>query len=143
MKTSYHSDDLSPIIQAYLNDIHLTKIELVQGKGHKKTQLQRNYEEIKDYRDKLKEYETHLRICGERNSYSKTDHDATFMHTKEDYYMKTGIFKPAYNIQLGVSDEYILYAKVYPNPGDTSTFSRNLFKRYPFNENRIGSRKRS
>lgn len=92
-------------------------MEFVQGKGHKKSQLQRNYEEIKEYRDKLKEYEAHLRICGERNSYSKTDHDATFMHSKEDYYMKTGIFIPAYNVQLGVSDEYILYAKVYPNPG--------------------------
>ena len=121
-KTSYHFDDLTPLVEAYLKDIHLTKMEFVQGKGHKKSQLQRYYEEIKEYRDKLKEYEAHLRICGERNSYSKTDHDATFMHSKEDYYMKTGIFKPAYNVQLGVSDEYILYAKVYPNPGDTLTF---------------------
>lgn len=121
-KTSYHSDDLKPFVEAYLNDIHLTKMEFVQGKGHKKSQLQRNYEEIKEYRDKLKEYEAHLRICGERNSYSKTDHDATFMHTKEDYYMRTGIFKAAYNVQLGVSVEYILYAKVYPNPTDTLTF---------------------
>lgn len=42
--------------------------------------------------------------------------------SKEDYYMRTGIFKPGYNVQLGVSDEYILMAKTYPNPTDTLTF---------------------
>lgn len=136
-KTSYHSDDLKPIVDVYLKDIHLTKMEFVQGKGHKKPQLQRKYEEIKEYRDKLMEYETHISICGNRNSYAKTDHDATFMHTKEDYYMRTGIFKAAYNVQLGVSDEYILYAKVYPNPTDTLTFIpflesyRNAYGSYP------------
>ena len=121
-KKSYHSDDLKSLVEAYLNDIHLTKLVLVQGKGHGKPQLQRNYEEIKGYYEKLVEYENHIRICGNRNSYSKIDQDATFMHMKEDYYSRTGIFKPGYNVQLGVSDEYILYAKVYPNPTDTLTF---------------------
>lgn len=47
---------------------------------------------------KLQEYEEELAILGERNSYSKTDTDATFMRMKEDY-MKNGQLKAAYNVQ--------------------------------------------
>lgn len=39
-----------------------------------------------------------------------------------DYYIQTGVFKPGYNLQLGVSDEYIVHLGVYPNPGDVKTF---------------------
>ncbi len=58
------------------------------------------------------------------------------MHGKEDYYSKTGIFKPYYNLQIGVSDEYILHLGVYPNPTDTKTFIPFLetyFERYKSN----------
>ena len=68
------------------------------------------------------QYAERIEKCGERNSYSKTDEDATFMHGKEDYYMKTGIFKAYYNIQIGVSDEYIRYIDVFQNPADIPTF---------------------
>ena len=34
---------------------------------------------------------------GQRNSYSKTDKDATFMRMKEDH-MRNGQLKPAYNV---------------------------------------------
>ncbi len=44
---------------------------------------------------------------GERNSYSKTDRDATFMRMKEDH-MRNGQLKPAYNVQLAVHSEYIM-----------------------------------
>jgi hypothetical protein len=45
------------------------------------------------------EYDNHLEIMGERNSYSKTDKDATFMRMKEDA-MKNGQTKPMYNLQI-------------------------------------------
>ncbi len=45
----------------------------------KKKQLK----ELDKKRNKLHEYDQHLEIMGERNSYSKTDSDATFMHMKE------------------------------------------------------------
>lgn len=121
-QNTYHPEDVFPHYMHLLSQIHQSKIEFVKGKGQHKTPLQRDYETLKGYYDKLSEYNTHLTICGERNSYSKTDPDATFMHMKEDYYMRTGIFKPGYNIQLGVSDEYILMAKSFPNPNDTLTF---------------------
>ena len=38
-------------------------------------------------------------ILGERNSYSKTDPEATFMMMKEDH-MKNGQLKPGYNVQI-------------------------------------------
>ncbi len=61
-----------------------------------------------------------LRICGGRNSYSKTDHDATFMRMKEDA-MGNGQLKPAYKLQHGVDSEYITWLTTGPQPTDTTT----------------------
>ena len=135
LKDSYHIRDLDLICTVLENEVDRLGIEFVYGSGKRKTYYQRYYEYFHSYRDKLNEYEKHLNICGERNSYSKTDHDATFMHGKEDYYSKTGIFKPYYNIQIGVSDEYILHYGVYPNPTDTKTwipFFNSFYFRYGF-----------
>src|SRR5699024_11437195 len=57
---------------------------------------------------------------GDRNSYSKTDHDATFMRMKDDY-MRNGQLKPAYNVQLATEGQYALAYDIYPNPTDTRT----------------------
>ena len=59
-------------------------------------------------------------ICGKRNSYSKTDPDATFMRMKEDA-MLNGQLKPAYNLQLGVDSGYISWLMLSPRPTDTNT----------------------
>src|SRR5699024_6673790 len=62
------------------------QIKFVHGQGRRKHQLQRDYEQLKDWKTKLETYEKHIEIMGEnRNSYSKTDHDATFMRMKEDH----------------------------------------------------------
>jgi len=52
---------------------------------------------FKDFLARKQKYENDLKIFGERNSYSKTDHDATFMRMKDDY-MKNGQLKPGYNV---------------------------------------------
>ena len=70
--------------------------------------------------EKLKEYDTHLEIMGERNSYSKTDHDATFMRMKEDA-MNNGQTKPGYNLQIGTENQFITDFMLFPNPSDTRT----------------------
>ena len=62
----------------------------------------------------------HLKICDSRNSYSKTDKDATFMRMKEDY-MKNGQLKRAYNLQINVNSEYIVNLDLFPNPTDVRT----------------------
>lgn len=81
----------------------------VHGIGKRKSPLQKSIEVLEEYLAKLKEYNQKIHICGERNSYSKTDHDATFMRMKEDA-MGNGQLKPAYNLQHGVDSEYITMA---------------------------------
>lgn len=61
-----------------------------------------------------------MKIFGDRNSYSKTDHDATFMRMKDDY-MMNGQLKPAYNVQLATEGQFALAYDVFPNPTDTRT----------------------
>lgn len=95
-------------------------IEFVYGKGKRKTQLQRHIEQLEEYLERLKDYTDKLHICGNRNSYSKTDKDATFMRMKEDH-MGNGQLKPAYNLQHGVDSEYIVWLTIGPQPTDTTT----------------------
>ena len=82
--------------------------------------LQKSIEILETYISKLKEYSKKLYVCGERNSYSKTDPDATFMRMKEDA-MLNGQLKPAYNLQHGVDSEYITWLDISPRPTDSRT----------------------
>ena len=77
-------------------------------------------ETLDSYINRLKDYTKKLHICGDRNSFSKTDYEATFMRMKGDA-MKNGQLKPAYNLQYGVEAAFIVWAGVYPNPTDTRT----------------------
>ena len=95
-------------------------VVFVHGIGKRKTPLQKSMETLEGYWSKLKEYNQKIHICGERNSYSKTDHDATFMRMKEDA-MGNGQLKPAYNLQHGVDSEYITWLTIGPQPTDTTT----------------------
>ena len=97
-----------------------TNLVFASGKGKHKTQLQRDIEVLKEYIDKKAEYYSHLGKFGNRNSFSKTDNDATFMHMKEDH-MKNGQLKPGYNIQIGVESEYIVGVGSFSNRNDVGT----------------------
>ena len=96
------------------------KLTFVSGKGKHKTQLQRDIELLTSFQERKKGYREHKTILGKRKSYSKTDHDATFMRLKEDH-MQNGQLKPAYNVQIGVESEYIIGLGLFPNPTDTTT----------------------
>lgn len=76
---------------------------------------------LSERRDKMADHQQRLAICGIRNSYSKTDTDATFMRVKEDS-MRNGQLKPAFNLQIATSNQFILNYDVYQNPTDTRTF---------------------
>ena len=57
-------------------------IVFVCGKGKRKSEEQRRWEELRELYERWEDYENSLKIMGEsRNSYSKTDPDATFMRT--------------------------------------------------------------
>ena len=61
------------------------KIEFVQGIGKRKTKLQRFVEKLQEFKERQEKYDTHNKLLEGRNSYSKTDPDATFMHMKDDH----------------------------------------------------------
>jgi transposase len=79
----------------------------------------------KNYPEAITKYEQQEAILKERNSYSKTDPDATFMRMKEDH-MKNGQLKPAYNVQISTSNQFIVNYTIHPNPTDTTTFPSHL-----------------
>ena len=95
-------------------------IVFVHGTGKRRSPLQKSIETLKEYLDKFKEYTQKIYKCGNRNSYSKTDEDATFMRLKEDA-MLNGQLKPAYNVQHGVDAQYVTWVMVGPQPTDTTT----------------------
>ena len=97
-----------------------TDLEFVSGRGHRKEQLQRDIEDLEAALAKIKEYDTKIHKCGSRNSYSKTDNDATFMHMKDDH-MMNGQLKPAFNVQHAVNSGFIVSVGIFPNPTDVLT----------------------
>ena len=81
---------------------------------------QKQVKELEEKAEKLAEYDRHLETLGERNSYSKTDPDATFMRRKEDA-MNNGQTVPCYNLQIGTENQFITDFGLFPNPNDTGT----------------------
>lgn len=80
----------------------------------------------KKWPEALDRYEVQEKILGEkRNSYSKTDTDATFMRMKEDH-MKNGQLKPGYNLQVSSNNQYVTNYSIHHNPTDTTTLVEHL-----------------
>ena len=119
----YCAQEIGYIAQYLMEAIVQTKTAVAYGKGCRKTKLQRSYDVFTGYYSKLLEYEYWLDVIGEqRNSCSKTDHDATMGALKIDYYCNTGLSRPCYNAQIAVSDGIIVNADLYQFMADTSTF---------------------
>src|SRR5699024_6297420 len=89
----------------------------------------RRRRKLKKYRHKIttdflprkQKYTTYNATFQGRNSFSKTDLDATFMRMKEDS-MKNAQLKPGYNLQIATNNQYVLNYQVFPNPTVTRTF---------------------
>ena len=94
-------------------------VVFVHGIGKRKSLLQKTLEQLDEYLQRLKQYDKNIHIMGKRNSFSKTDHDATFMRMKEDA-MKNGQLKPAYNVQFGIDAEYVVWISAGPQCTDTT-----------------------
>ena len=111
-------------IQEYSKNNNIDVNNIPNGRGKKLTIEQKKYKQGYEYLIKLLEYEEKERICGEnRNSYFKTDHDATAMVLKEDYYSKLSHdFHAGYNVQVLVSSLLILMYGVFQDRTDFNTF---------------------
>ncbi|MDO4468187.1 MAG: transposase [Bacillota bacterium] len=121
-RDEYAIEYVSELLSAYEKATGLDMSAFVKGSGHRKSIHQRQYQEMQKYLERLKTYAKHIETCGdERNSYSKTDHDATFMRLKRDY-MGNDQLLPAYNLQAAVCDEYIAVVDVKPYASDMECF---------------------
>ena len=106
-RDEYAVDYVQDMLTNYKKATGLDTNTFVSGRGHRKSVHQRQYQKMLGYMERLKGYAKHIEICGDsRNSYSKTDYDATFMRVKRDY-MGNDQLLPAYNIQAAICDEYI------------------------------------
>jgi len=95
-------------------------IEFVHGIGKRKTKVQKWTEQLREYKERQEKYNCSKKIFGKRNSYSKTDADATFMHMKDDH-MKNGQLKPGYNVQIAVESEYVTGVGIFQDRNDIAT----------------------
>ena len=97
-----------------------TTAPYVHGRGHRKSELQRDIEQLRELEAKKTKYAAYQETFHGRNSFSKTDPDATFMHMKEDH-MRNAQLKPGYNIQFGIEGEYITGVTVSSERSDQLT----------------------
>ena len=107
-------------LDALLGIKQARQIQFVYGRGKRKTQLQRDVESLKALLLRKGKYQDYGKAFKGRNSFSKTDRDATFMRLKEDH-MKNGQLKPAYNLQLAVEGEYIVGVDISSECSDQTT----------------------
>jgi hypothetical protein len=104
----------------------ITKInEALKDKPVSKKVTQKLKYAAKNWPENLEKYDQQEKILQGRNSYSKTDPDATFMRMKDDH-MRNGQLKPAYNWQISTQDQFILHYTIHQNPTDTKTLPSHL-----------------
>ena len=73
----------------------------------------------------LEKYQTQEEILQDRNSYSKTDPDATFMQMKDDH-MQNGQLKPGYNVQISTQDQFVLPYTLHQKTNDLHTLKPHI-----------------
>ena len=117
------ASSLEDVVDDYTNNIYESEdaIERKRLRSERKTPKQ-ILKQVYDWITRKEKYLLDLEIMGSRNSYSKTDHDATFMRMKDDY-MQNGQLKPGYNIQIATENQYTLAFDIFSNPTDTKTLT--------------------
>ena len=128
---SYH---LLELLNEYARKTGIDPDAIPYGKGKRITQEQKNYKTAYKFLIKLLEYEEKEAICGEnRKSYYKTDHDATAMALKTDYYSGHGTnMHAAYNVQALVSSGIITFYSIFQDRTDYYTLKSMLTKYHEY-----------
>jgi len=108
--------------------------EFVSGRGKRKDNIQKLLEALYSYQGRQKGYDESNATFKGRNSYSKTDKDATFMRMKDDY-MRNGQLKPAYNVQLAIEAEYVVGAGIFSDCNDIYTLKPMVESILSYNAN--------
>lgn len=117
------AEKLEEVVEEYTKQIDTSDNTALRKelRSERKTPKQM-VKQVHDWIMRKQKYEQDLTLFGTRNSYSKTDKDATFLRMKDDY-MKNGQLKPGYNVQIATEGQYALAYGVYSNPTDTKTLS--------------------
>ena len=132
-EAKYGEADLEEVGEG--KEIDAEKLREAVGKINERLKRKPDDKELKkaskklesDFIPRLEKYERYEEVLEDRNSFSKTDHDATFMRMKEDH-MRNGQLKPGYNIQMGTQKQFILGYSLHRRPGDTSCLKEHLEK---------------
>ena len=137
IKESYSIEELEQYLSILISLSEEKNISFVYRKGKRKDIIQKYYDQLNSIVSLLKDYAIKIDKCGEhRNSYSKTDVDATFMRMKTDYMGNTALL-PAYNWQLVSAGELILFGLTSQSASDNKCFIplmnkyKSLFGTYP------------
>lgn len=129
-------ESFAPVSAARVKEVIEKIDDALQGKPVAKKVKQKLQYAKKHWPENVKRYKQQEKLLGKRNSYSKTDTDATFMRMKEDH-MRNGQLKPAYNMQVSSHNQYIVHYSLHQNPTDTTTLKKHigsfkaLYKKYP------------
>lgn len=114
-------EKLSEKIEAYDKEIEASDVGVERKQLRSERKAPKQYrKQFEDFIERKQNYQKDMEIFEDRHSYSKTDHDATFMRMKDDY-MGNGQLKAGYNIQVATEGQYALAYDVFPNPTDTRT----------------------
>lgn len=123
-----HLEDLTEITNSLENEVNnLTdkinnenNVEQRKELRNKRIKPRKYLKQFRDFKTRTQKYQKQKAILNKRNSYSKTDNDATFMRMKDDH-MKNGQLKPGYNVQIATNNQYVLAYDVFQNPTDFKT----------------------
>jgi len=86
--------------------------------------MEQNY--LPNYLPRQRKYEEQERKLAGRNSYAFADEDATSMRMKEDRGAEKPWAKPAYNVQLGTENQFVVGFSLHQRAGDTSCLIPHL-----------------
>ena len=123
--TSEQLTEFSQILEEELKSVNQAIEENpVKGKDERQTKRRKLKKVLRKVRDdfsaRAQKYETYQATFTGRNSFSKTDTDATFMRMKDDH-MRNGQLKAGYNLQIATENQFVLHYDIFPNPTDTKT----------------------
>lgn len=123
--TSEQLTEFSQILEEELKSVNqVIEENPVKGKDERKTKRRKLKKVLRKVRDdfsaRAQKYETYQATFTGRNSFSKTDTDATFMRMKDDH-MRNGQLKAGYNLQIATENQFVLHYGIFPNPTDTKT----------------------
>lgn len=112
---------LSEILESKLREVQQARLENPDNQPLKKAAKLLE----KDYLPRARKYEDQERKLAGRNSYAKTDPEATFMRLKDDP-LGTGQLKAAYNVQLGTENQFVVGFSLHQEAGDANCLIPHL-----------------